>query len=734
MNDTKDVAVLLNLTGNLAIERANPLMDLVSGQGPFLFYDQLSLERFPLNQEEEDSFVRKQLTNLRNLLVSRQLSSDDQGGTIRIIVTLDLVDGFAHKKEHSYFFPAQKVRRFREMIQDTFKNEKQLLSRLQYIFIFIEWGEEKAGFYRTLAYSGCLGQEEWLTSDMLEINKYKPKGRNLDIDSTLDDTRIKKECAELWKKLNKQKENIAAVLSKAGVGIGEEFKDRFSKMLSGLRTYGDLRDFNFDEQLKATISAIIGLSSPEFSDCSFFIFKMRKDATYNQEKDEMILFSLLQLLATIKRRAWTWRGLSLVDGSMNEHSLNAEALEQLKGEVSAFHSMMKEDGKLRWSLSEKVTYRVFSERNTKSTDTNVHHEYNEETEKKRNELYDNFENVRRIPFFFGFNPSDWKWFYNVTNSLDEIYAYETEHDHPRFASPGRITEKEMNSEPMEITYSGLEEEIKKLESSLSEKDNDTGNGARGKVASGTSKSNLLTDLKDYLDQREGVMQRFAECKEELKKEMVKLGFASVTYIIIFLTCLFFTLCYAFHVIYTGNFVESLWILACLATILVVCCLAAKMSQSHMKSAIKALYRKIDECRKEMEDQKKSYLSKINSRVEQQNSADILRKNLEEMQEKQNEFKSHNRKADLWESHFKGLEGKLNKMLEHAGHDGTSPHGRENAAKTVANDLQLDGMPCLPESTRAKFRSMEVCMSPGGAVFKDVTCFLRELYVYNMDMN
>lgn len=728
MNDTKDVSVLLNLTGNLAIERANPLMDLVSGGGPFLFYDRLSLERFPLNQEEQDSFVWKQLTNLRNLLVSRQLSSDDQGGTIRIIVTLDLVDGFAHGKEHSCFFPAQKVRRFREMIQDTFKNEKQLLSRLHYIFIFIEWGEEKAGFYRTLAYSGCLGQEEWLTSDILEINKYKPKGRNLDVDSTLDDTRIKKECAEFWEKLNTQKENIAAVLSKAGVDIGEKFKEQFSKVLSGLRTYGDLRDFNFDEQLKATISAIIGLSSPEFSDCSFFIFKMRKDATYNQEKDEMVLFSLLQLLATIKRSAWTWRGLSLVDGSMNEHSLNAEALLQLKGEVSAFHSMMKEDGKLRLAYTEEVECRVFTARNTSPTDNNVHHKYNEETDDRRNELYDKFLHKRSIPFFFGTSPTDWKWFSEVSDILDEIYAYEMEHDHPRYASPGRITEKEMETSTKTISYADMEEKVKKLEQLLSEKDCGTDSAAGG------NKGNLLTDLAEYMQQWEGIMTRFAKYKEELKKQMTKLGFASVTFILSSLVCLLVTLCYAFHFIYTGNSASMLWIPACLVLACIICGLAAKMSQLHIKSAIKIQYSKIDECREQINKQKESYINKINSRTLLQNKADILRKNLEEMQEKLNEFKSHNRKADLWENHFKGLEEKLSKMLEHARHDGTSPHGRENAAKTVANDLQLDEMPCLPESTRAKFRSMEVCLSPGGAVLKDVTCFLRELYANNMDMN
>ena len=732
MNDTKDVAVLLNLTGNLAIERANPLMDLVSGQGPFLFYDQLSLERFPLNQEEQDSFVRKQLTTLRNLLVSRQLSSDDQGGTIRIIVTLDLVDGFAHKEHSSYFFPAQKVRRFREMIQDTFKNEKLLLSRLQYIFIFIEWGEdeEKAGFYHTLAYSGCLGQEEWLTSGMLEINKYKPNGCNLDVDSTLDDTCIKKECAELWEKLNTQKKNIAAVLSKAGACVGEEFKVRFSEKLSGLRTYGDLRDFNFDEQLKATISAIIGLSSPDFSDCSFFIFKMRKDTTNNQEKDEMVLFSLLQLLATIKRSAWTTR-LSFVDGSMNEHSLNAKALKQLKEEVSAFHSMVKKDGELRRDSTEKVECRVFTARNTSPTDNNVHHKYNEETDTRRGELYKEFHRKLNNHFFFGTSSTDWKWFYEVTDILDEIYAYEMEHKHPRYAPPGRITEKEMETSTKTISYADMEVEAKKLEQDLSGTDS----------AAGGNRNNLLTNLEEYKQQWDDIMIRFAEHKEELKKQMTKLGFASVTFILSSLVCLLVTLCYAFHFIYTGNSAFMLWIPACLVLACIVCGLAAKMSQLHIKSAIKILYLKIDDCREQINKQKESYINKIKERTDSQNDADIKRKNLEEMQEKLNEFKSHNRKADLWENHFKDLEGKLNtmlehvnKMLEHAGLDGTSP---QNAAKTEAKDLQLDDlqldeMPCLPESTRAKFRSMEVCLSPGGAVFNDVTCFLRELNMVDMN--
>ena len=726
MNDANDVSVLLNLTGKLVIELVNPLMDLVSGRGTFLFYDQLSLERFPRNQEEQDSFVWKLLNNMRNLLGSRRLSSDDRGGKIRIIVTLDLVNGFAHRKEQSKLFPAQKVRRFLEMLHCAFENEVQLLSRFQYTFIFMEWDDDDrmAGFYRTLAYDGCLGSDDWLSSSMLEINRDKPQGADLNLDLSLDDISIKKEYAEFLKKLNAQEDRISAKLAEAG--IKDEFRSALSKKLSGLRTFGELLHFDFDTQVKTIISELIGLRSPEFSSCNFFIFKMRTATISHRKKDELVLFSLLQLLGTAKDR-WISR-LSMVDGSMNEHSLNAEALAQLAGEVSSYLSKMKEDGKLRWAASEKVTYRVFSERNTQPTNTNIHSEHNEETDQQRNELYDNFENVRRVPFFFGHNHRDWNWFFKVSGILDEIYAYEMEHDHPRYASPGRITEKEMNSEIVTRTYADLEEEGKKLESSLSAIDKGGESKAENNMDSSITNGNLLTDLKDYLTQREDVMKLFAKYKDKLKKEMVKLGVASVTYLFSFLTCLIVTLCYAFHFIYTGDYTKSLWILACLAAIFLVCGLSALMAQSHIKSAIKSLYCKIDECRELMKKQRDTYFDKINTRVKLQNKADIRRRNLEEIQEKLNTFKFHNMQVDLWEKYFSNLKGKLNDMLQCVGRSGTVQVENNMENETLTDDLLLDEMPCLPESICKKFLKMNVSLSPSGADYKEVTCFLNNLNV------
>ena len=174
-----DVSVLLNLTGKLVVERTNPLMDLVSGHGPFLFYDQLSLERFPLAQEQQEEHVRRLLIDLCNLLGCRRLSADDKGGNIRLIIALDLVGGFSHQPGQTVWLPAQKVRKFMEIVNSVFEKETQLLSRLRYTFIFMEWDTDdskRADFYRSLAYDGCYGHPElWLSSGMLRVNEVRDK-------------------------------------------------------------------------------------------------------------------------------------------------------------------------------------------------------------------------------------------------------------------------------------------------------------------------------------------------------------------------------------------------------------------------------------------------------------------------------------------------------------------------------------------------------------------------------
>ena len=717
-----DVSVLLNLTGRLVFEKVNPLMDLVSGHGPFLFYDQLSLERFPMDQDRQEDHVQKLLTNLRNLLGSRCLSTADHGGKIRIVVTMDLVGGFSHQNRQVWF-PAQKARYFKEMINRVFERDVQLRSRFLFTIIFMEWDCDdsfSAGFYRSIAYDGCYGQpSDWLTSEMIVTNKTRDeiilRMKSPSVELRLDDVSIRARYAEFQKILNEQEDRIAVLLERAGVA--EAFRNALAKGLKGVKLVGDLRNFDFDNHFRTTVSELIGLCSSTFSDCQFFIYKMRTDTISHRKKDEMLFYSLLQLIGSI---AEPWKArLSIVDGSMNEHALNVEAMRLLKKEVSSYLSKMKEDGELRWSKNERVKYCVYSEINTKSTESTVHYEHNEEVDETRIRLYNDFSELRRIPFFFGRNSNDWKWFTDVSDKLDEIYDYEVEHNRPRYMSPGRITEKEMRVTPNETSYADLEEMKKELEASKTGKKD---------CAAGQMTGNLLSDLKTFQEGREKEMADLVKHKEVLKKEMVKLGVASITFRLSVVVCLVISLCYAFHFIYTGQLAESLWIGACLGALLLICLVAAMISQSRIKTAIKMVFIKIDSCLNQMKKQRQQYFSNINNRVSHQNNADIRRKNLEEITRKLELFKSHNMQVDLWKNHFTYLEEKLTDMLEYTDKDRTETAKLKTENKTDADNLQLETIPCLPKSVCKKFQSMTVTLTQQGWDYKGVTCFLKSLNV------
>lgn len=718
-----DVSILLNLTGRLVFEKVNPLMDLVSGHGPFLFYDRLSLEKFPMDKDEQEDHVQKLLINLRNLLGARCLSADDQGGKIRIIVTTDLVGGFSHQHENTVWFPAQKARYVRDMINRVFERDTQLRSRFLFNFIFIEWDSDNRAltdFYHSLAYDGCYGQpSNWLTSEMIVTNATRDEVilnmGSPSVELRLDDASIRKQYTSFQKILNEQEVRITDLLERAGVA--DEFRETLAEGMRAIRTVGEFKDFNFDNHFKTTVSELIGLCSSMFNDCQFFIVKMRTDTSIHRIKDEMVFYSLLQLLGSISK-PWKSR-LSIIDCSMNEHALNKEAMILLKKEVSSYLSKMKEDGKLRWSKNERVRYSVYSENNTKPTESTVHYEHNEEVDETRRKLYNDFCELRRVPFFFGSDSSDWAWFTNVFDKLDEIYDYEVEHNRPRYISPGRITEKEMKVTPNETSYADLEETRRKLESSKKGEKARTVNDSTG---------NLLSDLKNFQEGREKEMEDFVKYKEELKKEMVKLGFASITFRLSIVASLVITLCYAFHFIFTGHLAESLWIGACLGGALLTCLVAAIISQSHFKSVIKAIFVKIDSCLHQMNKQRQQYFGNINNRVSHQNEADIKRKNIEEIARILEMFKNHNMQVDLWKNHFAHLEMKLTDMLKNTDQEMAETVNNIAENNIDADNLQVETIPCLPNSVCKMFQSMRVSLTQQGCEYKDVTCFLNSLNI------
>ena len=93
------VSILLNLTDRLSFEETDPFLSLVSGKGPLLYYDQLSVKRFPSEKDQYDNYLDNLLSDMRNLLESRGLSREDRGERIRLIVIVDLAGGLFEPRE-----------------------------------------------------------------------------------------------------------------------------------------------------------------------------------------------------------------------------------------------------------------------------------------------------------------------------------------------------------------------------------------------------------------------------------------------------------------------------------------------------------------------------------------------------------------------------------------------------------------------------------------------------------
>ena len=704
-----DVSVLLNLTGKLVVERTNPLMDLVSGHGPFLFYDQLSLERFPLAQEQQEEHVRRLLIDLCNLLGCRRLSADDKGGNIRLIIALDLVGGFSHQPGQTVWLPAQKVRKFMEIVNSVFEKETQLLSRLRYTFIFMEWDTDdskRADFYRSLAYDGCYGHPElWLSSGMLRVNEVRDKmlaSLNSSDDVPLDSMGVCTHYEHFLKELDNQILQVATVLSQAG--LDKAFENGVRAGIKRLGTIGKLRTFDFDELCSSVVSHLAGLHYIPFDNCTFFVFKMRTDTITHRKKDEMVFFSFLQLLATMST-PWPAK-FAIVDAGMNEHSMNVGAIVRLKYAVSLILPILRSDGNLKWSPTKTVSYSVYSANDVKTEDSNEYYKQNADIDSDWNQLYSEFTCLRQVPFFFGNVPGDWGWYSKVMANLDKISAFNVEHERPLYASSGRITDKEMKPIQKEASYTDLELEEKRLEAE--------------KVS-----VNLLADLREYLKSREKPLAIFEEQKEELKKKMIRLGFASTTYWMGLAACVVITLCYALHFVYTGDLAASIWTGGCFGGAALVCCLASLIAQYGIKSDINDVFALIDDSLVKVSNLKQTYLKSIKTRVNMQNKSDLRRKNLDELKEKLNKFKNHNMQVGLWEKHFVAMETKLSDMLCYVDE---SPSARERIDFRIdADDLDIDQIPSLPDCIGDQFRQMKVAINQIQTL-ENVTCFLNRLNI------
>lgn len=707
-----DVAVLLNLTEKISFEVADPLMSVINAARPLLFYDRLTVVPFPTDETKCQQHIEQLVCKLRNLLEARTLSAEDENEKIRVIVMLDLARGAFQPEGPSRLFPAQKVRLFKETIEHIFEESNPLLERFEYIFVFLAGQTPLDNFYKTLAYDGITGGGSvgWLSRDNLKLNEFRDDFfEKLPVappdEMPLAHATIKDSYALFRTEFDTAVQAIADRMNEAG--LKDAFTTLAHQRIMHIDTVGEFSRFDYNGAVLSCVSQLLGLSSDDFrSDCSFFILQTDSSTINMRLRCESFILSLVQLLATI--------GTTDYDNILKAKPINASARLFFKdlpesdcidtGAFAQLSQLVKDCyphlENARWKKDQKVIIRSYSLRADDPMTIDAYQQINDRFESERQQMFDEFKNTRKVPFFFGNPVGEWSWYKRVLKSALKIFHFESINDRPLYDLPKRITDNEMEEEELQTTYTELENGVNIL-----------------------SKEPLVVkkvmDINDYLMKRSELINRFSDSIEKLKNEMVKLGYFTCLLWIGILSILGLTLNYAYHFWGFGTKDSPLMIMACLGVAALLFVISAILGRAKVKSRIEAVYSELDNHYNTLQRNLNDYLADVCLRLKQQNEADIRRKNLDEMKSALNAFSRHNRQVDLWIKYYQDIVTKL------------SAH---NPSQTAANlyhgvcddrDFDMDNAtPSLPDAIVRNFREMNVQFSVKGAVISNVTSFVN----------
>ena len=722
----KDSAILLNLTSKLTIEDSDPLMSLISGS-PLLFSDRLSVAKFPSDASQCQQHIEHLVSVMHNLLEARTLSVDDHGERIRLIVALDMIGGaFAPENNGQKCFPAQKARQFKELVARTMGAGNPLLNRFDYSFLFLTGRSDDrkaAEFYGTLAYDGHSGytSDEWIGCGDKKLNALRDeaikKMVNPDNQMSLTQEETGPAYSVFTTKLNDIRKKVADRMEEAGVR--PEFEKLYSQHLAGITRVEHFCNFDYDYALSMCVSEIIGLCSSCFKrDSTFFIIRTDNSNALNRCKSETYVLSLIQLLATMEHD--DYRNILLssnlnatariftADASCGD-DFDTAAFAQLERLVR--RSLPKLET-ARWREDRRVSYRRYTAKATDPSLTDAHRPVNDKLSEERQSLWQDFENVRQVPFFFGNKVGDWTWYKDVVRKADALYRFESVHDRPLYDLPQRITENEMESTAEECDYAELEDKIRILKKDIQ----------------GQQKTK---DLNTYLKTRQELMKQFCNAIDGLKAEMVKLGYLSCLFWLGVFSTFALTLSYAYHFFCSGNR-DSYWLIAvCLGASVMLFAGAAIVSQTAVKSRIKATCSKIDTTYRQIQANLEAYLDDVYERAKLQDEADVRRRNIDEMESKMETFKNHNKQVDLWTAHYEGIVRKLSAMRQffNRGNSEVIPDDTDISS----DDFDFDNtMPSLPDIIRKQFAGNSVTFSTKNLKVNNVTCLVQRFLLAKHD--
>lgn len=697
--ERKDISVFFNFT-DVSFEKSDPLMSLVNAEQPLLYYDRLSVRGFSTKPEEWEEHVKALIFDMKNLLETRALSGKDRDGRIRLIIAFDLSKGILLPSEKDgLFFPAQNARYFKKLVKEAFTNtlfddESRLSDRFVYCFIFLDGSNDQKNLprlYRETAFDGysSLENDSWITKSMVK---------------TLDSPNISESI------FDDILDNIGNFMDKAGV------KDDFITIYDQKRA--TVKRGNYHKLVLSIITSLVGLGCEEFKDGVYFLLRIKNNPDKAKSKGEFIFKSLLQLLSTVDDR--TFKSYFLPSPEMNtpwyyeldgidttiDDEIDKDAIIRFTALIEASKEII---GDLHKSDDALVTYKEY-ERNTQNPqDTDSHKPLNAKLSELRNEKVRHFLESRKVPFFFGKKVGDWDWYNRVLDSLNDIYQFEITNDRPLYDTPKRITNSEMTSINKECSYSELKEIKSRLEA--------------------TPQPMTPTELyKQYQDVRKNSMNEFKESIDNLKKEMVKLGFLSRLLWITIISTIAFTLCFTYYYFYNGFDERPIGIAVCFLIAAFVFIFSSFIAQQSVKSKITTLYSTIDKIINDLQTRLQIFLNDVYERIKIQDEADIRKRNLDEIQSKFDELSSYNKKVELWGNHYNGINEKiftiLNCLNDDKDWDDYESAKNLNDINLEKENFKLSRFPYLPIQIQNEFNNMNTQLLRDGLSIENVTCFIK----------
>lgn len=727
-----DVSIFFNFTG-MVFEKSDPLMGLVNVGEPLLFYDRLSVGSFPIIVSEREEYIDNHIFDMRNLLESRALSRKDRNGRIRLIVAIDLAKGICQTEENKArrFLPAQNARYFKRKIVDaftqgTFDEEDRLVDRFKFCFVFVDSSNDKQELprlYRETAFLGytVLSGMDWITENTVDVFDKKASGmvarlfnKNLP-DTRLDNPNVASRFEDFIHNMNFLREYAPSlVMYLEEVGVYEEFKKLYVRKLKSLETVGKLLEFNFKKNILEIVTSLLGFSSEFFLDSTFFLLRVNNSTESEKCKGEIVFKSLVQVIASMKDE--DFRNQLMANPALNSPwYFSMDVANAIKPEVCFNEKAFVDLGfyakkckekleDLHCSKGSPVSYDHYEANSDDPQKADSFNSLNDKLEEERNKKRSKFLKARKIPFFFGAKPGDWSWYDKVIASLEDMYRFEEENDRPLYDVPRRITDSEMKKTRVDSTYSQLEVAMNKLE--------------------GTPVPKApMEDLKKYQENRHKKMGEFSEAIDQLKADMVKLGFLSRVLWISIISSLVFTLCFAYHYFYNDFEGEPVLIAVALGAIALLFLIGSIIARSRIKSRIADSYAKIDGINNQLRKQLADFLQEVFRRVESQNEADIRKRNLDEMKSKLAAFYGHNKQVEIWEAFFGGVVEKLDKLTHDFQKDRTEEGNPVGTLKIEENDFRLHLFPFFPYKVRSEFKSMTTRFM--GAPINPVTCFVNQ---------